>query len=104
LKGIVIVKLKEYQGNKKARDRWRIQRELPHRYFYEWLISGVDIWPRSYINTMKLINNVTDLVKGGRNITHIQGFNEPDGPWSQGGSNMSVSSAVYSWMRETAPL
>jgi hypothetical protein len=50
------------------------------------------------------LNNVTDLIKGGTNITHVLGFNEPDGPWSQGGSNMSVSSAVHSWLREVAPL
>jgi hypothetical protein len=50
------------------------------------------------------LNNVTDLIKGGRNITHVLGFNEPDGPWSQGGSNMTVSSAVHGWLREVAPL
>ena len=50
------------------------------------------------------LNNVTDLIEGGRNITHVLGFNEPDGPWSQGGSNMTVSSAVQSWLREVAPL
>ena len=50
------------------------------------------------------LNNVTDMIKEGRNISHILGSNEPDGPWSQGGSNMSVSSAVHSWLREVAPL
>ena len=50
------------------------------------------------------INNVTDLIKGGRNITHILGFNEPDGPWSQDGSNMSVSAAVHAWQRQIEPL
>jgi hypothetical protein len=49
------------------------------------------------------LNNVTDLINGGRNITHVLGFNEPDGPWSQGGSNMTVSSAAQSWLREVAP-
>jgi hypothetical protein len=49
------------------------------------------------------LNNVTDLIEGRRNITHVLGFNRPDGPWSQGGSNMTVSSAAQSWLREVAP-
>lgn len=50
------------------------------------------------------LNNVTDMIKAGTNISHVLGFNEPDGPWSQGGSNMSVSAAVDAWMREIEPL
>lgn len=50
------------------------------------------------------LNNVTNMIKGGRNITHILGFNEPDGPWSQQGCNMSVNAALHAWQRQVEPL
>jgi len=53
---------------------------------------------------LQFLNNVTELIKGGRNITHVLGFNEPDATWSQGGSNISVSAAVRDWQQEIAPL
>lgn len=52
----------------------------------------------------QFFNNVMELIKEGRNITHVLGFNEPDGPWSQGGSNMSVVAAALAWKQEIAPL
>jgi hypothetical protein len=52
----------------------------------------------------QFLNNVTELIQGGRNITHVLAFNEPDGPWSQGGSNMTVSAAAQGWQQEIVPL
>jgi hypothetical protein len=59
--------------------------------------------PSSYSDN-QFVGNVTALIKSGRNITHILAFNEPDGPWSQGGSNMSVAAAVQGWRNQVAPL
>lgn len=50
------------------------------------------------------VDSVTAMIKGGRNITHVLAFNEPDGPWSQGGSNMSVAAAVKGWKSQVEPL
>jgi hypothetical protein len=37
---------------------------------------------------------VLSLVDSGLNITHILAFNEPDGPFYQGGSNFPAADAV----------
>jgi hypothetical protein len=47
---------------------------------------------------------VKNLVSGGRKITHVMGFNEPDGESSTGGSGMSPDSAAASWISEIEPL
>jgi Glycosyl hydrolase catalytic core len=44
---------------------------------------------------------VTELIKGGGNITHVLGFNEPD---NAGQSNASPSLAAQAWEREITPL
>jgi hypothetical protein len=50
------------------------------------------------------LNNVTALIKGGRNITHVLAFNEPDGNWQWGGSDIDPSVAAQVWEREIVPL
>ena len=52
----------------------------------------------------EFLYNVTQLVNGGRNITHVLAFNEPDGSWQQGGSNINATLAAQSWIREIVPL
>jgi hypothetical protein len=47
---------------------------------------------------------VMALVKGGRNITHVLAFNEPDGTWQTGGSGVTPELAAQTWEREIIPL
>jgi len=49
-------------------------------------------------------DQVRSLISGGRNISHVLGFNEPDGESSTGGSAMSPDSAAASWISEIEPL
>ncbi len=50
------------------------------------------------------LNAVKALIKGGRNITHVLAFNEPDMIWQWGGSDITPSVAAQTWEREIVPL
>lgn len=50
------------------------------------------------------LTTVTALVKGGANITHVMGFNEPDGTNDTGGSNFDPVLAAAAWIRVIEPL
>lgn len=49
-------------------------------------------------------DSVMSQIKAGRNITHVLGFNEPDGPMQYGGSNMAPSLAASVWVKNIEPL
>lgn len=50
------------------------------------------------------LNDVKDLIDGGRNISHVLGFNEPDAPFSWGGSDVLPSVAARAWVANFEPL
>jgi len=50
------------------------------------------------------LSEVQTLVKGGRNISHVMAFNEPDGTSSTGGTNIQPSDAATIWIKEVEPL
>jgi hypothetical protein len=49
-------------------------------------------------------NSVKAMKDGGQNITHVLGFNEPDGAKSTGGSAISSSDAASIWKKEMEPV
>jgi hypothetical protein len=49
-------------------------------------------------------STVKGLISGGRNITHVLGYNEPDGTTSTGGSNIDPVTAATNWIQEIEPL
>ena len=49
------------------------------------------------------LNDVTNLIKSGTNISYVLTFNEPDGA-DNGGSNVDPKLAAQTWMREVEPL
>ncbi|KAK6853783.1 hypothetical protein PG995_010595 [Apiospora arundinis] len=51
----------------------------------------------------KFLDSVTQQIDGGRNISHVLGFNEPDGAIS-GGSNLDPESAAQIWVKNMEPL
>jgi hypothetical protein len=55
-----------------------------------------------YSNT--LIDTVLGYIQEGRNITHVLGFNEPDGTFGEGGSQISPVSAAARWISDIEPL
>ncbi|KAI1267060.1 glycoside hydrolase family 128 protein [Xylariaceae sp. FL1019] len=55
------------------------------------------------IDDTSFLDNVTSLVDGGRNISHVLTFNEPDLS-RYGGSNVSPAKAAQIWVDNIAPL
>ncbi|KAH6660751.1 glycosyl hydrolase catalytic core-domain-containing protein [Truncatella angustata] len=56
------------------------------------------------ISDTAFLNEVNSLIDGGRNITHVLGFNEPDGDQATGGSNMQPALAAQVWVKNIEPL
>ncbi|KAK3986857.1 alkali-sensitive linkage protein 1 [Cladorrhinum sp. PSN332] len=56
------------------------------------------------VEDTSFVTNIKNQIKNGRNITNILSFNEPDAPYSWGGSNMDVISAAEVWVRNIEPL
>lgn len=52
----------------------------------------------------KFYNDVRELIDSGRNITHALGFNEPDGPFEYGGSDIPPAVAARAWVANFEPL
>ena len=50
------------------------------------------------------LDGVKSMIKGGRNISHVLTFNEPDGTSSTGGSSIDPALAATTWIREIEPL
>lgn len=44
------------------------------------------------------------MVRGGRNITHVLGYNEPDGDAKTGGSGIAPAAAAANWISQIEPL
>lgn len=55
-------------------------------------------------NDFSFSDTVLDLKRRGLNITHVMGFNEPDGDYASGGSEISPLGAAASWIRVLEPL
>ncbi|KAK4158227.1 glycosyl hydrolase catalytic core-domain-containing protein [Chaetomidium leptoderma] len=61
------------------------------------------------VNDTDFLSNITEMIKpssgaGGRNITHVMGFNLPDQLFSDGGSEMKPADAAQSWVHNLLPL
>lgn len=50
------------------------------------------------------LDEVRTVISGGRKITHVLGFNEPDGDSSTGGSGMDPTVAAKVWVKNIEPL
>lgn len=57
-------------------------------------------------NSQSFYTQVKNMIDGGRNITWVLGFNEPDGCGSgqYGGSCLDAQTAAETWIREIEPL
>ncbi|KAJ2979108.1 hypothetical protein NUW58_g7287 [Xylaria curta] len=56
------------------------------------------------IEDTSFLDSVTKQIEGGRNITHVLSFNEPDGPSQFGGSNIFPWKAAQVWVNNILPL
>ncbi|KND87067.1 Alkali-sensitive linkage protein 1 [Tolypocladium ophioglossoides CBS 100239] len=55
-------------------------------------------------NDTTFYDQVKKLVDDGTKIQHVLGFNEPDGPADQGGSNIKPKDAAQAWVANFEPL
>lgn len=56
------------------------------------------------LDDTSFLEKIKSLVASGRNISHVMAFNEPDGPWDWGGSNMRPDVAARVWANNFPPL
>lgn len=50
------------------------------------------------------VTGIKNLITEGRNITHVLAYNEPDGSFVSGGSNLDPVSAAAGWISQIVPL
>lgn len=55
-------------------------------------------------NGTSFLDSIRTQMDAGLNISHVIGFNEPDGPQQYGGSNLSPKAAAEIWVKNIAPL
>ncbi|KOS21926.1 Alkali-sensitive linkage protein 1 [Escovopsis weberi] len=56
------------------------------------------------LNDTTFLGQVKDQISRGVAIRHVLGFNEPDGPPEQGGSNIAPAAAAQAWVANFEPL
>lgn len=56
------------------------------------------------LSDTSFLNQVKGLISNGTNITHVLGFNEPDGSSSNGGSDIEPKDAAQAWVANFEPL
>ncbi|KAI4127699.1 MAG: hypothetical protein LQ338_003074 [Usnochroma carphineum] len=60
--------------------------------------------PQLWGTSTTFLDDVTQQIKSGANISYVLTFNEPDGGGSNGGSAIPADTAAETWQREVEPL
>jgi hypothetical protein len=60
--------------------------------------------PMLWSPSTTFLSSVTSMIDGGRNITHVLTYNEPDGSSSTGGSDVDPGTAATNWISQVEPL
>ena len=50
------------------------------------------------------LSQIKSVIRQGTNVTHVLGFNEPNGEWQTGGSGVSPEVAARAWVANFIPL
>jgi hypothetical protein len=66
--------------------------------------SEFEFVPMLWSPSTSFLSEVKSMISGGRNITHVLTYNEPDGTASTGGSNVDPSVAATNWISQVEPL
>ena len=62
------------------------------------------LWGAGNTNDSAFLDSVLSQLKSGSNISYVMAFNEPDGGYSTGGSQVSPEVAAAAWIRQIEPL
>ncbi|KAL5386132.1 hypothetical protein PMIN02_008597 [Paraphaeosphaeria minitans] len=57
-----------------------------------------------FIGATPFLDSIRQQLKAGANITHVLGFNEPDGLFEDGAANIPAQVAAKEWTRQLEPL
>lgn len=60
--------------------------------------------PSSDDTSTPFLSSIRAQLSSGANVTHVLGFNEPDGTYATGGSNIPPKRAAEEWKRQLEPL
>jgi hypothetical protein len=60
--------------------------------------------PMLWSNGTTFLSDIKAQIKGGRNISHVLTYNEPDGTSSTGGSDIAPADAARNWISQVEPL
>lgn len=60
--------------------------------------------PMLWSTSTSFLTTIKSLISGGRNITHVMTFNEPDGTSASGGADLTPAVAAASWIEQVEPL
>ncbi|KAN0096398.1 glycoside hydrolase family 128 protein [Hyaloscypha variabilis] len=66
--------------------------------------SDFEFVPMLWSPSNDFLSSIKTMISGGRNITHIMTYNEPDGTSSTGGSDVDPSVAATNWISQVEPL
>ncbi|KAE8441987.1 hypothetical protein EG329_004113 [Mollisiaceae sp. DMI_Dod_QoI] len=66
--------------------------------------SEFEFVPMLWSPSTTFLSSVKSLISGGRNISHILTYNEPDGTSSTGGSDVDPKTAASNWISQVQPL
>lgn len=66
--------------------------------------SNFEFVPMLWSTDNNFYNSVKAMIDGGRKISHVLAYNEPDGSASTGGSNIDPVTAATNWISQVEPL
>ena len=61
-------------------------------------------WGATNKTDVSFLANMTALIKSGKKIVNVLGFNQPDSDWGEGGSNIAPADAALLWVNNFVPL
>jgi hypothetical protein len=76
----------------------------PSPAYYNLTQEEFEFVPQLWTSSSTFLSTVTSMISGGRNISHVLTFNEPDGSTATGGSNLAPSAAASAWISQVQPL
>lgn len=66
--------------------------------------SEFEFVPMLWTTSTTFLSSIQSMISGGRNITHVLTYNEPDGTSATGGSQIDPATAATNWISQVEPL
>lgn len=76
----------------------------PSPAYYNRTQDEFEFVPMLWSASTTFLSSIQSMISGGRNISHILTYNEPDGTSATGGSQMDPVVAAKNWISQVEPL